>query len=104
VLAQVQKQARRKPAGAAWRWCRRTGLLLDHALELFAQPFDRIGGAPLGWRQTAEGAEPVARLLKAVGNGTVLEPPLANERRVSELDQIETDFANSDHSVINLHS
>jgi hypothetical protein len=61
---------------------RQHGLRLDPALELFVEPFDRIRGAhaaPLARRQTAEGEEPVAGFLRAIGNSAVLEPPLANE-------------------------
>jgi hypothetical protein len=46
------------------------------------QPFDRIrgaGAAPLAWRQTREGEQPVAGFFQAVGHGVVFEPPLADE-------------------------
>src|SRR4029077_7811521 len=43
---------------------------------------DRVGGAratPLARRQASEREEPVAGFLQAVGDGFVLEPPLADE-------------------------
>src|SRR5450756_882173 len=47
--------------------CRRQhGLRLDPSLELLVQSLDRIrsaGAAPLAWRQTGEGEEPVAGFL-----------------------------------------
>jgi hypothetical protein len=59
-------------------------LRLDAPLELLVQPLDRIRGscaAPLARRRAGEGEEAVAGLLKAVDNGTMLEPPLADELR-----------------------
>ena len=62
--------------GSVGRW--QDGLRLDPSLELLVQPLDGVGGAnaaPLTWRQTGEGEEPVAGFVQAVGDGTVLEPP-----------------------------
>src|ERR1700720_3713298 len=50
--------------------------------ELLVQPLDRIGrarAAPLARRQSCEGEQPIAGFLQAVGDGAVLEPPLADE-------------------------
>src|SRR6266545_316092 len=46
------------------------------------QPLDRICGAhavPLARWQPGEAEQAIARFLEAVGDGTVLEPPLADE-------------------------
>src|ERR1700704_2994402 len=61
---------------------RQDGLRLDSSLELLVQPLDGVRGArasPLARRQTGEGEEAFAGFLQAVGHGTVLEPPLADE-------------------------
>ena len=70
---------------------RQHGLRLDPSLELFVQPLDCIGGAraaPLGRRQTGEGEEPIAGFLQTVSNGTVLEPPFADEGLAAGLDLV----------------
>jgi SNF2-related domain len=57
-------------------------------LELLVQALDRIRGAcaaPLAWRQTGEGEEPVAGFLQAVCDGAMLEPPFAHEGLASRL-------------------
>jgi len=46
------------------------------------QSFDRIGRArasPLAWRQAGEGEEPIAGFRRAIRDGPVLEPSLADE-------------------------
>ena len=46
------------------------------------QPLDRVGRSrapPLARRQAGKGEETVARLLQAVGDGAMLEPPFAQE-------------------------
>src|SRR6185437_6766520 len=46
------------------------------------QPFDCVGGTralPLARRQAGEGEEAVAGFLQAVGHGTMLQPPFADE-------------------------
>ena len=61
---------------------RQHGLRLDPSFELLVQPLDRIGRArvaPLVRRQSREGEQPIAGFLQAVGDGAVLEPPLADE-------------------------
>jgi hypothetical protein len=47
------------------------------AVELLVYSFDHVGGgaAPLAWRQTREGEQPVGGFLHPVGDGFVLEPP-----------------------------
>ena len=35
--------------------------------------------APLAWRQAGDGEQTIAGFLQAVGDGAVLEPPLADE-------------------------
>src|SRR5947207_9313507 len=69
------------------RW--QHSLRLDPSLELLVQPLDGIGGAnaaPLTQRQSREAEEPVAGFLQAVGDGTMLEPPFADERLAPRLD------------------
>jgi hypothetical protein len=61
-------------------WQHRPGL--DPALELFMEPFDRVGGAsalPLAARQPVEGEEPITGFLEAVGYRLAFEPPFAQE-------------------------
>jgi hypothetical protein len=61
---------------------RQHGLGLDPPLELLVQPLDGVGrprASPLARRQAGEGEQPVAGFLQAVGDGAVLEPPLADE-------------------------
>ena len=68
---------------------RQHGLRLDPSLELLVQSLDRIrgaGAAPLAWRQTGEGEEPVAGFLQAVGDGAVFEPPFADEGFAARFD------------------
>jgi len=65
------------------------GLGFDPSLELLVQPLDRVRGpraAPLAWRQSGECEEPVAGFLQAIGDGAVLEPPLADERLAADFD------------------
>jgi hypothetical protein len=50
--------------------------------KLLVQPLNCIRSpraAPLAWRQAGEGEQTVAGFLQAVGDGAVLEPPLADE-------------------------
>ena len=57
-------------------------LRFDPSFELLVQPLDRVCGpraAPLARRQSGESEEPVAGFLQAVGDGAVLELPLADE-------------------------
>src|SRR5437879_5127473 len=68
---------------------RQNGLRLDPPLEFLVQPLDRIRGAyaaPLARRQTSKREEPIAGLLQAVGNSTMLEPPFADEGLATGLD------------------
>src|SRR6266700_4860419 len=68
---------------------RQHGLRLDPPLELLVQPLDRVGGAralPLFLRQAGEAEQACARFLKAVGHGTVFDPPFANESLTSRFD------------------
>jgi len=53
------------------------------------QPLDRIRrpcAAPLARRQAGEGEQAFAGFLQAVGHGTVLEPPLADEGLAASFD------------------
>src|SRR3974390_2552207 len=53
------------------------------------QPLDGVGGAsalPLAWRQASKGEEAVAGFLQTIGDGTVLEPPFADEGLAAGLD------------------
>src|SRR5579862_1830640 len=62
---------------------------LDSSLELFVQSLDRIRGAraaPLARRQPSEGEQAFACFLQAVGDGAVLEAPLADEGLATDLD------------------
>jgi hypothetical protein len=55
---------------------------LSYRVELFVQSLDGFGGShalPLVRRQACEGEELVAGFFQAVGEGAVLEPPLADE-------------------------
>jgi hypothetical protein len=65
--------------------CLRRNLRLDASLELLVEPLDRVRGSCatlLAGRQAGEGEEAVA----TVDNGTMLEPPLANEGLAARLD------------------
>ena len=82
--------------------CRRQhGLRFDPPLELLMQSFDRVRcprAPPLAWRQSCEGEQPVAGFLQAVGDGTVLEPPFADEGLAARLDLLTR--GRIDHVVI----
>jgi hypothetical protein len=70
--------------GTAWQH----RLRLDSAFELFVQSLDRIRGphaAPLAWRRPGEGEQAFAGFLETVGNGAMLEAPLADEGLAPDL-------------------
>ena len=77
------------------------GLRLDAPFELFVQPLDGVGGScafPLAGRQRGEGEEAVARFLKAVGDGEMVQPPLAQELLAPLLDLLRR--VGVDHVVV----
>src|SRR6266851_1089692 len=69
--------------------CRRQhGLGLDPSPELFVQSLDCIRGAyaaPLARRQAGESEQAFSRLIQAVGNSAMLEPPFADEGLTADL-------------------
>jgi hypothetical protein len=63
--------------------------VIDPALELRMESFDRIGGRcvpPLAGRQSDKGEEPITGFLEAVGHRLAFEPPFAGKGPPPHLD------------------